>query len=166
MPFHWLMLLQIQWYKDYNLVRDSLSSNSQNIMQFKKKAYFYIQRVLVCLLQLAVPEVGRRLLIICFPQSVCLAVAFLSTWWPLVCYLTCNILPVGEIWGSHSAAMKTTCCMLGWDIMYIPVICGTEQAGVYKIVMYQKGGILYVAFRFSSTYVCCVLHSTFESYFI
>ena len=35
------MLLQTQWHKDYNLLRDSLSSNSQNIMQFKKKACFY-----------------------------------------------------------------------------------------------------------------------------
>jgi len=32
--------------------------------------------------------------------------------------------------------------------MYVPVVCGTEQAGVYEIVMYQKDGILYVGFRF------------------
>ena len=55
--------------------------------------------------------------------------------------------------------MKTTCCMLGCDIVHVPVVCGTEQPGVYKIVMYQKDSILYVAFRFSSTYVMfCVAH--------
>jgi hypothetical protein len=71
----------------------------------------------------------------------------------------CNILPVSEIWSSHSTAVKTTCCMLGCDIMYVPVVCRTEQAGVYEIVMYQKGSILYVAFRFSRVYVVfCVPH--------
>jgi len=37
--------------------------------------------------------------------------------------------------------------------MYVPVVCGTEQTGVYEIVMYLKDGILYVACRFSSVYV-------------
>ena len=37
--------------------------------------------------------------------------------------------------------------------MYVRVVCGTEQAGVYKIVMYLKDDILYVACRFSSVYV-------------
>jgi hypothetical protein len=49
--------------------------------------------------------------------------------------------------------------MLGCDIMYVPVVCGTEKADVYEIVMYQKDGILYVAFRFSRVYVVfCVPH--------
>ena len=61
------MLLQIQWHKDYNVLRDSLSSNSQNTVQLKKKACFYVQRFLVCLLQLTLLEVGQMLLIICFP---------------------------------------------------------------------------------------------------
>jgi hypothetical protein len=69
------MQLQIQWYKDYNLLRDGLSSSSQNIMQIKKKACFYIQRFLVRLLKLTLLEVGQILLIICFPCSVCLAIA-------------------------------------------------------------------------------------------
>jgi hypothetical protein len=65
----------------------------------------------------------------------------------------CNILPVSEILGSHRGAMKTACCMQGCDTMYVPVVCGTVQAGVYEFVMYQKDGILYVACRFSGVYV-------------
>ena len=37
--------------------------------------------------------------------------------------------------------------------MYVPVVCGTEQAGFYEIVMYLKDGTLYVACSFSSVYV-------------
>jgi hypothetical protein len=65
----------------------------------------------------------------------------------------CNILPVSEIRGSHIGAIKTACCMLGSDIMYVPIVCGTVQAGVYKFVIYQKDSILYVTCRFSGVYV-------------
>ena len=78
----------------------------------------------------------------------------------------CNIFPVSEIWGSLSAAMKTTSCMLGCDIMYVTVVRGTEKAGVYEIVMYLKDGILYVDCRFSSVYVVfCVAQLRVASFY-
>jgi len=50
--------------------------------------------------------------------------------------------------------------------MYVTVVCGTEQAGVYKTVMYLKDGTLYVACRFSSVYVVfCIAQLRVASFY-